>query len=54
MIKVPPGYWHGYAPLANEGATILHLMDVTFNPKDDDTERKDAFAFGDVWSVKPS
>jgi len=54
LIKVPPGYWHGYMPLANQEATVLHVMDTLFDPKDDDTERKDAFAFGDVWTVKPS
>ncbi|MDP1695949.1 MAG: methyltransferase domain-containing protein [archaeon] len=52
LIKTPPGLWHGYSPLANEKATILHLMDVTFDPKDDDTERKEPYAFGDVWTVK--
>ncbi len=54
MIKVPPGYWHGYMPLGNEEAIVVHIMDTLYNPKDDDTDRKDAYAFGDVWSVKPS
>jgi dTDP-4-dehydrorhamnose 3,5-epimerase-like enzyme len=54
IIKVPPGYWHGYSPLANEQATVLHLMDELFDSNDDDTERKDAYAFGDPWTVKPS
>jgi len=54
LVKTPPGYWHGYMPLANEKATVLHLMDRTYNPKKPDTERKDAFAFGDVWTVRPS
>jgi len=54
LIKVPPGYWHGYMPLENKSATILHLMDTLFDPKDDDTERKPHDAFGDVWTVKPS
>jgi len=52
LIKTPPGIWHGYMPLANKEAIVLHLMDKTFDPKNDDTQRKDPFAFGDVWSVK--
>lgn len=52
LIKVPPGFWHGYMSLANQEATVLHLLDRTYNPKDDDTERKNPLTFGDVWSVK--
>jgi len=52
LIKVPPGYWHGYTPLGNREAIVLHMMDKTYDPKKDDTERKDPYAFGDVWSVK--
>jgi len=52
LVKTPPGVWHGYTPLANKEAVILHLMDKEYNPKNDDTQRKDPFDFGDVWSVK--
>ena len=52
LIKVPPGFWHGYSPVGNKEAVILHLMDKTYDPKNDDTERKDPYAFGDVWTVK--
>lgn len=52
LIKTPPGIWHGYTPLSNKEAVILHLTDKTYDPKDDDTQRKDPFEFGDVWSVK--
>ena len=54
MIKIPPGLWHGYMPLGNERATILHLMDKSYDVNDPDTERLDVYAFGDVWTVKPS
>lgn len=53
LIKTPPGIWHGYATLSNKEAIVLHLMDKTYNPKDDDTERKDPFAFGDIWKTQP-
>ncbi|MEK6826507.1 MAG: dTDP-4-dehydrorhamnose 3,5-epimerase family protein [Nanoarchaeota archaeon] len=52
VIKVPPGIWHGYSPLGGKEAIVLHLMDKTYDPKNDDTERKDPYAFGDVWTVK--
>ncbi|MBI2044049.1 hypothetical protein HYT24_01660 [Candidatus Pacearchaeota archaeon] len=52
LVKVSPGIWHGYMPLSNKEATVLHLMDRPFDPKDDDTKRKDPFEFGDLWSVK--
>ena len=52
LIKVPPGIWHGYSPLGNKEAIVLHLMDKTYDPKNDDTERRDPYFFGDVWSVK--
>ncbi len=52
LIKCPPGIWHGYTPIGNQEALILHTMDKTFDPADDDTQRKDPFAFGDVWSVR--
>ena len=51
-IKVPTGVWHGYMPLANKEATVLHLMDTPFDIKDDDTMRKDPYEFGDFWTVK--
>ncbi len=52
LIKTPPGTWHGYIPLSNQEAVILHLMDKEYNPEEDDTQRRDPFYFGDVWSVK--
>ena len=53
LIKIPPGYWHGYTTLANQRATILHLMDKPFNPKEPDTAEKDPFEYGDIWTPKP-
>ena len=52
LIKVPPGIWHGYSPLGNKEAIVLHLMDKTYDPKNDDTDRKDPMVFGDIWTVK--
>ncbi len=52
IIKTPPGVWHGYMPLENKSATLVYLMDKPYNIKDKDTEEKDVFAFGDVWTVK--
>lgn len=52
LIKCPPGIWHGYMPLANQSATVLHLMDKVFNLEEPDTERKDPYEFGDVWTPK--
>ena len=52
LIKTPPGIWHGYTPLSNQEAVILHVMDKAYDVNDDDTERKDPYFFGDVWSVK--
>ena len=52
MIKCPPGIWHGYTPVGNKEAVILHTADKTFDPANDDTLRKDPFEFGDVWTPK--
>ncbi len=52
LIKCPPGIWHGYTSVGNQEAVILHTIDNTYNPHDDDTQRKDPFEFGDIWSVK--
>jgi len=52
LIKCPPGVWHGYTPLSNQEAIVLHLMDKTYDPADPDTDRKDPFEFGDVWTPR--
>ena len=51
-VKVKTGVWHGYMPLSNQEAIVLHLSDTPFNSKDDDTMRKDPFEFGDFWTVR--
>jgi len=48
MLKTPPGIWHGYMPLNNEGAIILYAIASPYNPKEPE-ETKDAYAFGDIW-----
>ena len=52
LIKVPSGYWHGYMPLGNERAIILHTMDKPYNPQDPDTDEINHFSFGDIWNKK--
>jgi len=52
LIKVSPNIWHGYMPVGNGEAVILHIEDKPFNPSEDDTQRKDPFYFGDFWTVK--
>ena len=51
-IRVPTGVWHGYMPLSNREATILHLMDKPYDINEPDTDRKDPYEFGDFWTVK--
>ncbi len=51
LIKVPPGIWHGYTPVSNESTTVLHTMDLAYDPKDSDTDRVDPFKFGDFWTA---
>jgi methylation protein EvaC len=54
MVKTPPGVWHGYTPLGGKEAIVFHIEDMPFDLKNDDTQRKDPFYFGDVWTVKNS
>jgi len=48
LIKVRAGLWHGYMAVDGE-ATILHVMNRGHDPKNDDTQRRDPFYFGDLW-----
>ncbi len=50
MIKTPPGVWHGYTPIGNEQAVLVYTMDRAYNSEDPDTDEKDVYSFGDVWS----
>ena len=52
IIKTPPNVWHGYTPLENKSASLLYIMDKPYDINNKDTEERDVFAFGDVWSVK--
>ncbi|VVB83556.1 Uncharacterised protein [uncultured archaeon] len=52
LVKTSPKIWHGYTPLANKEAVILHLIDKEYNPQEKATQRRDPFYFGDVWTVK--
>jgi dTDP-4-dehydrorhamnose 3,5-epimerase-like enzyme len=49
LIKVPPGYWHGYKAM-NDEALLVHIMDTIFDPND--TEAVDPYHFGDFWTIK--
>ena len=52
LIKIPRGLWRGYMPLANQPAMVMDIMSKPYDPKYPDTQEKDPFAFGDVWSIK--
>jgi dTDP-4-dehydrorhamnose 3,5-epimerase len=51
MLKVPIGWWHGYMPLDNKEAVILHVMDKAYDNNDPDTQELDVNAFGDIWKL---
>ena len=51
-IKMSPGVWHGYMPLSNQEAIVMHLADKPYDINDPDTDEKDPFEFGDLWTVK--
>ena len=52
LIKIPRGLWRGYMPLANQPAMVMDIMSKPYDPKYPDTQEKNPFAFGDVWSIK--
>lgn len=52
IIKTPPEVWHGYTPLENKSATLMYIMDKPYDINSKDTEEKDVFSFGDVWTIK--
>ncbi|MEK6871646.1 MAG: methyltransferase domain-containing protein [Nanoarchaeota archaeon] len=52
LLKIPRGLWRGYMPLENKSAMIMDIMSKPYDPRDPDTQEKDVFAFGDVWTVK--
>jgi len=51
-IKTVPGVWHGYMPLSNQEAIVMHLADKPYDVNDPDTDEKNPFEFGDLWTVK--
>ncbi len=53
LVKVPAGVWHGYEVIGKEEATVLYIMDVSYNPKNPDEQRKEQNDFGKVWGKKP-
>lgn len=54
LVKVPPRIWHGYEVLGKKEATVLYIMDVAYNAKNPDEERKEWNAFGaECWKNKP-
>ena len=53
LVKVPPKVWHGYKVLGKKEAMVLYIMDVPYNPKNPDEQRKEWNAFGkEVWKTK--
>jgi dTDP-4-dehydrorhamnose 3,5-epimerase-like enzyme len=51
MIRTPAGVWHGYRSLDSSPAVVLHTMDVSYNPKEPDTQERHPFFFGNVWEL---
>lgn len=49
VVKVPPGIWHGMAPIGTEPALVVYVHDQTYDP--DDEERRPHNSFGDVWDT---
>ncbi len=45
-IKVPKKTWHGYKVLGKKEAIVVYIMDVPYNAKQPDEERKPEDAFG--------
>lgn len=39
LVKIPPGVWHGFKPLGNEPAYLLHLNSVAYNFEQTDEDR---------------
>lgn len=39
LIQIPPGVWHGFKPLGNEPAYLLHLNSVAYNFEQTDEDR---------------
>ncbi len=52
LIKVPREVWRGYMPLENKSAMVMDIMSRPYDSKDPDTEEKDVFAFGNIWTPK--
>ena len=52
LIKIPKGLWRGYMPLENKSALVMDIMSRPYDPNDPDTQEKDLFAFGDVWTIR--
>lgn len=51
LLKTPPGIWHGYKVLSDDGAVVLYTMDKPYDLKDPDIRDKDPYAFGDIWHL---
>ncbi len=52
LVKVKAGVWHGYEVIGKEEAIVLYIMDVSYNPKNPDEQRKEQDDFGQVWKKK--
>lgn len=54
LVKVLPRTWHGYEVLGKKKAIVLYIIDVAYNAKNPDEERKEWNVFGaECWKNKP-
>lgn len=52
LVKVPKKVWHGYKVLGKKQAMMLYVMDIAYNAKNPDEDRKPENAFGKkVWKT---
>jgi len=49
LVKVPPKVWHGYKVIGKQEAIVVYVMDIPYNAKNPDEQRKPLDAFGSVW-----
>ena len=45
LVVVPPGWWHGFAPLGAEPCVVVNCPDLPYDPDDEERDDVDAAAF---------
>jgi len=51
IIVIPPGWWHGFAPVNDEPFTMVYFVSEKYNPRDPDEKRT---KFGEELPEVPS